>query len=135
MWKSQGILLFLLTLFVMEKISLLVHGENAFPLSMFSNCVLEYIRISTSSPPEFLLEDNSIPKLLKSFDMDPNKRNWLFDPPEAFFSLNTTTLTNLISIENRPLMSSIPCYVSLLDETGPFTTLVYSFISILKRKI
>src|ERR1051326_3767288 len=114
MWKSQGILLFLLTLFVMEKTILLVHGESAFPLSMFSNCVLEYIRLSTSSTPEFLLENNSIPKLLKSFDPDPNKRNWLFGPEQAFHSLNTTTLTHLISIENRPLISRIPCYISLL---------------------
>src|ERR1051326_6058796 len=135
MWKSQGILLFLLTLFAMDKTSLLVHGESDFPLSMFSNCVLEYIRLSTTSPPEFLLEDNSIPKLLKSFDPDRRKRNWLFGQWEAFYSLNKTTRTHLISIETRPLISSIPCYISLLDGTGPFTNLVVSFISILKRRI
>src|ERR1051326_1126807 len=134
MWKGEGILLFLLTLFVMEKTSSLVHGENAFPLSIFSNCVLEYIRISTSSPPEFLLQENSIPKLLKSFDPDPKKRSWLFHPT-AFYSLNKTTLTHLISIETRPLISSIPCHISLLDGTGPYNTLAYSFYSILKRKI
>src|ERR1051326_4027820 len=134
MWKSQGILLFLLTLFAMDKTSLLVHGESPFPLSMFSNCVLEYIRLSTSSTPEFLLEHNSIPKLLKSFDPDPNKRNWLFGPEQAFHSLNKTTLTHLISIETRPLISSIPCYISLLDGTGPFSTLACSFSSILRRK-
>src|ERR1043165_1340783 len=105
MWKSQRILLFLLTLFIMEKTLLLVHGESAFLLSIFSDCVVEYISTNTSPPPEFLFEDNSIPKLLKSFDPDRNKRNWLFsDSPSKL--LNKTTLTHLISIENRPLIPS-----------------------------
>lgn len=91
-----------------------VHAHN--PLStfpkVFSNCVVEYIRVQSVPPREFIM-DNSIPKLLRTFDPNPERGSWVFNVDTSLS--DTPELAHNVSVERKTWLSRSTCYISAIE--------------------